>query len=278
MANAVEPLWKSRFAPGQRATIICMHISEKVAWVTGGASGLGAATVRTLASCGARVVILDQNAEASALIAREFAERVRFVSTDLSKPSTAEAGVRMALEAFGRVEILVNCAGIAAVGRILGKHGLMPLEEFTRVIDVNLTGTFNVIRLALPHMAQNEPSETGERGVIVNTASIAAFDGQIGQAAYAASKAAIAGLTLPLAREFARHAIRVMAIAPGPFETPLMASLPREAQESLGAAIPYPPRLGNPGEFAALVRHIIENTYLNGEVIRLDGALRMGPK
>lgn len=255
-----------------------MQISEKVAWVTGGASGLGAATVRTLAAAGARLVILDRNAEASALLAREIGGQARYVTADLSKPSTAESGVRMAIEAFGRIDILVNCAGVATAGRILGKGGLMPLEAFTSVIDINLTGTFNIIRLALPHMAANDPDDSGDRGVIVNTASVAAYDGQVGQAAYAASKAAIAGLTLPLAREFARHAIRVVAIAPGPFETPLMAGLPREAQESLAAAIPHPPRLGRSPEFAALVKHIVENSYLNGEVIRLDGALRMAPK
>jgi len=255
-----------------------MDIAGKTAWISGGASGLGAATARAMAEAGARVVILDRNAAAGAGLAAELGECARFIAADLTDPDDAEAAARAAHAAFGGVQILVNCAGIATAQRVFGKSGLMPLSDFTRVIDINLTATFNLIRLALPHLYANEPNGEGERGVILNTASVAAYDGQIGQAAYAASKAAVAGLTLPLAREFAHQGIRVVAIAPGPFETPLLAGLPEAARQSLAAAIPFPQRLGRPAEFARLARFLVENSYLNGEVIRLDGALRMGPR
>ena len=255
-----------------------MELAGSIAWIAGGASGLGAATAREFAEAGARAVILDRNAPAGASLAAELCEGARFIPADLTDPASAEAAAQATHATFNGVHVLVNCAGIATAQRVLGKDGLMPLNDFTRVIDINLTATFNLIRLALPHLFANEPSADGERGIIINTASIAAYDGQIGQAAYAASKAAVAGLTLPLAREFARQGVRVIAIAPGPFETPLLAGLPEAARQSLAAAIPFPQRLGQPPEFARLVRFIVENAYLNGEVIRLDGALRMGPK
>ncbi|KRW96320.1 SDR family NAD(P)-dependent oxidoreductase [Paracoccus sp. MKU1] len=255
-----------------------MQIENRVFVITGAGSGLGAAVARMAAGAGARAVLLDVNAEAGAAMAAELGEAVRFVRTDVTSGPEGEAAVAAALEAFGRIDVAVNCAGVAPGEKIVGREGPHGLESFARAIQINLIGTFNMLRLAADAMAKNAPGEGGERGVIVNTASIAAYDGQIGQAAYAASKGGVAALTLPAARELARHGVRVMTIAPGIFATPMMAGLPQEVQDSLGANVPFPPRLGNPAEYAALVRHIVENQMLNGEVIRLDGALRMAPK
>ena len=245
--------------------------------MTGGASGLGEATARMLVDAGARVVIADVNDTAGARIAEEMGRQARFAHVDVTDESSVIAGLAMVRE-LGNLRGVVNAAGIVLAEKVLGRSGPHPLDAFSRVIQVNLGGTFNVIRLASAIMSAAEPTPSGERGVIVNTASVAAFDGQIGQAAYAASKGGIVGMTLPIARELARSAIRVMTIAPGIFDTPLMASLPQAARESLAAQVPFPPRLGLPSEYAALVRHIIENEMLNGEVIRLDGAIRMGPR
>ena len=254
-----------------------MQLQNSVFFVTGGASGLGEATVRMLAGAGARVVIADVNDGAGATLASALGTSARFVHVDV----TDEASVRGGLEeaaGLGTLRGVVNAAGIVLAEKVLGRNGPHSLDAFARVIQVNLSGTFNVIRLASAIMSTTEPTATGERGVIVNTASVSAYDGQIGQAAYSASKGGIVAITLPIARELARYGIRVMAIAPGIFDTPLMASLPQAARESLAAQVPFPPRLGKPPEYAALVRHIIENEMLNGEVIRLDGAIRMAPK
>ncbi|MBT0781635.1 SDR family NAD(P)-dependent oxidoreductase [Paracoccus sp. pheM1] len=255
-----------------------MRIENGVFVITGAGSGLGAAVARMAVGAGARAVLLDVNAEAGAAMAGELGAAARFVRTDVTSGPEGEAAIAAALEAFGRIDVAVNCAGVAPGEKIVGREGPHGLESFARAIQINLVGTFNMLRLAADAMAKNAPGEGGERGVIVNTASIAAYDGQIGQAAYAASKGGVAALTLPAARELARHGIRVMTIAPGIFATPMMAGLPQEVQDSLGANVPFPPRLGNPAEYAALVRHIVENQMLNGEVIRLDGALRMAPK
>ncbi|KGJ03972.1 SDR family NAD(P)-dependent oxidoreductase (plasmid) [Paracoccus versutus] len=255
-----------------------MQIENGVFVITGAGSGLGAAVARMAVGAGARAVLLDVNAEAGAAMAAELGAAARFVRTDVTSGPEGEAAIAAALEAFGRIDVAVNCAGVAPGEKIVGREGPHGLESFARAIQINLVGTFNMLRLAADAMAKNAPGEGGERGVIVNTASIAAYDGQIGQAAYAASKGGVAALTLPAARELARHGIRVMTIAPGIFATPMMAGLPQEVQDSLGANVPFPPRLGNPAEYAALVRHIVENQMLNGEVIRLDGALRMAPK
>jgi len=255
-----------------------MRIQGKTFLVTGGASGLGAATVRGLHAAGANVVILDLNAAAGEKLALELRSRARFARTDVTSEADVQAALAVSREAFAGVHGAVNAAGIGTAEKVLGRNGPHPLELFERTIRINLVGTFNVIRLAAAAMAAQEPTDTGERGVIVNTAAIAAFDGQIGQAAYAASKAGIVGLTLPIARELARSGIRVMTIAPGIFDTPLLAGLPEPARVSLGQQVPFPSRLGRPDEYASLVRHIVENEMLNGEVIRLDGALRMAPK
>jgi len=246
--------------------------------VTGGASGLGAATTRMLSQAGAQVVIADLKETEGNTLAESLGESVQFVRTDVCDETSAKAAVATLLDTFGGVQGLVNCAGIVHAERILGKEGPHSLAGFTRAININLIGTFNLIRFAAEMMAKGAPNAEGERGVIVNAASVAAFDGQIGQAAYSASKAAIVGMTLPIARELARYGIRVMTIAPGIFETPMMDSLAKEVQESLGKMVPFPPRLGRPDEFASLVRAIIENPMLNGEVIRLDGAIRMAPR
>jgi NAD(P)-dependent dehydrogenase (short-subunit alcohol dehydrogenase family) len=246
--------------------------------VSGGASGLGAGTVRMLAASGARVLVADLDASRGEALARELGDAVRYARTDVTDEASASAAVRAAVDAFGPLRGLVNCAGIVHGEKVIGKYGAHSLAGWRRAIDINLTGTFNMLRLAALEIAKAEPNEGGERGVIVNTASVAAYDGQIGQAAYAASKAAIVGMTLPIARELARSGIRVMTIAPGTFETPMLASLPQEVRDSLGKMVPFPPRLGKPSEFAALVRAIVENPMLNGEVIRLDGAIRMAPK
>ncbi|MDP2792881.1 MAG: SDR family NAD(P)-dependent oxidoreductase [Sulfurisoma sp.] len=255
-----------------------MRIGQGIFIVTGGASGLGAAAARLLAGQGARVVIADMNAAAGEALAAELGAAVRFVATNVADEPSAKVAVDRAVAEFGGLHGLVNCAGIVHAEKTAGKDGAHALESFRRVIDVNLVGTFNMIRLAAEAMAKNEPNADGERGVIVNTASVAAYDGQMGQAAYAASKAGIAGMTLPIARDLARSGIRVMTIAPGIFETPMLTGMPAEVQEALGRMVPFPPRLGKPDEFAMLVRQIVENPYLNGEVIRLDGAIRMQPK
>ena len=255
-----------------------MNISGTGALVTGGASGLGAATARRLAANGASVVLADLNEEGGSALANELGGGARFVRTDVTDPASVEAAVQAAATLGNGLRILVNCAGIGIAERILGKDGPMDLNRFAKVIQVNLIGTFNAMRLAAAAMTQNEPDAEGERGVIVSTASVAAFEGQIGQAAYSSSKGGIVGLTLPAARELARYGIRVMAIAPGIFDTPLLAGLPEPARISLGQQVPFPPRLGRPDEYAALVLHIVENTMLNGETIRLDGAIRMAPK
>jgi NAD(P)-dependent dehydrogenase (short-subunit alcohol dehydrogenase family) len=255
-----------------------MNIEGKVALITGGASGLGEASVRMISHNGGRVVIVDLNEETGESLANDLGENACFVRADVSNPADMEAAINTAVERFGRLDIDVNCAGIGSAARVIGKEGPVSLDSFTKTITVNLIGTFNSIRLAAAAMARNEPEEDGERGVIINTASIAAFDGQIGQAAYSASKGGIVGMTLPLARDLARHGIRVMTIAPGIFDTPLLGQLPDTVRESLGQSVPFPQRLGQPEDYALLARHIIENTMLNGEVIRLDGALRMAPK
>lgn len=257
-----------------------MQIAGSTFLVTGAGSGLGAATAEHLASLGANVVIADLNEEAAVAVARPLGERARHHRTDVSDADSVTAAITLAQEAFGGLHGAVNCAGAAIAERLLGRDGdPHDLERFRRVIEVNLVGTFNVVRLAAQAMAvHNGTSEAGTRGVIVNTASVAAFDGQIGQTAYSASKGGVAAMTLPLARELGRHGIRVVTIAPGIFDTPMLAGLPEPARQSLGQQVPFPNRLGQPVEFAALVAHIVENEMLNGEVIRLDGALRMGPR
>jgi len=255
-----------------------MDIADSVFVVTGAASGLGAATARMIVDGGGRVVIADFNATAGAAYAAELGDRARFVRTDVADEGSAVAAIAAAVDGFGALHGLVNCAGVATAEKVLGKNGVHAFDAFVRIINVNLVGSFNLIRLAAQAMSGNAPNADGERGVIVNTASIAAFDGQMGQAAYAASKGGIVAMTLPLARELARSGIRVMAIAPGIFETPMVAGMPAEVQEALGKMVPFPPRLGKPAEFAALAAHIVENEMLNGEVIRLDGAIRMQPK
>jgi len=247
--------------------------------ITGGGSGLGAATAQLLAEEGANVIVADINREAGEGIAAAIgAGQARFLNTNVTSEESVQEAVAAARESFGRLDGAINCAGVGLAERLVGKRGPHGLAAFTRVIQVNLIGTFNVIRLAAAEMAAQEPGPGGERGVIINTASIAAFDGQIGQAAYAASKGGIVGLTLPAARDLARHAIRVVTIAPGIFDTPLLGALPEQVRQTLGSQVPFPSRLGDPRDFAALARHVIENEMLNGEVIRLDGALRMPPQ
>jgi NAD(P)-dependent dehydrogenase (short-subunit alcohol dehydrogenase family) len=255
-----------------------MQIQDKVFLFSGGASGLGAATAQMLVAAGAKVMLVDMNAEAVAAQAEKLGAQARWSVADVSQEAPAQAAVDAAVEAFGGLHGLVNCAGVVGAEKILGKNGPHGLDSFSRVIGVNLIGSFNLLRLAAAAIAETEAGEGGERGVIINTASAAAYDGQIGQAAYAASKGAIVSLTLPAARELARFGIRVMTIAPGIFETPMMAGMTPQVRDSLAAGVPFPPRLGKPEEFAALVRHIIENSMLTGEVIRLDGALRMAAK
>jgi len=253
-----------------------MEIQGQAAIVTGGASGLGAETVRQLARAGASVAIFDLNASAAHEVAAEVGGLV--VPCDVSDAGAAEAALAQAREAHGPARILVNCAGIGGARRIVGREGPMPLADFKRVVEINLFGTFNMLRLAAADMSTLPPFADGERGVIVSTASVAAYEGQIGQAAYSASKGGIVALTLPAARELAQFGIRVMAIAPGLFSTPLLQNLPPEAQANLAASIPFPKRLGQADEFAGLVLHIVTNLSLNGEVIRLDGALRLPPR
>lgn len=253
-----------------------MHIQDKVFMVSGAASGLGAATARMLARAGARLMLVDLNAEALKAQASEL--EAGYAVADITQADAAQAAVDMAMSSFGELHGLVNCAGVVAGEKILGKQGAHGLDSFSRIININLIGTFNLLRLAAEAIAKSTANAEGERGVIINTASVAAFDGQVGQAAYAASKGAVASLTLPAARELARYGIRVMTIAPGIFETPMMAGMSDEVRAALSADAPFPPRLGKPEEYAALVRHIIENSMLNGEVIRLDGALRMAAR
>ena len=255
-----------------------MKLADSVALVTGGASGLGEATVRMVLGAGGRAVILDRPGSPGEALARELGARALFTPADVTSADEVAGAIARAVDGFGSLRVAVNCAGVGAAMRTITKQGPMPLDLFAKVIAINLTGTFNVVRLVAAEMARNQPNEEGERGVIVNTASAAAFDGQIGQAAYAASKGGVVSMTLPVARDLAGIGIRVMTIAPGTFDTPMLAMLPEEQRQVLAAQIPFPSRLGRPGEFAALVRHVVENAYLNGETIRLDGALRMPPR
>jgi NAD(P)-dependent dehydrogenase (short-subunit alcohol dehydrogenase family) len=255
-----------------------MQIDGRTFLISGGGSGLGAATAQRLVQGGGNVVLADVNPAAGEATAAALGTQARFVQTDVTSEEAVQAAVDVARRTFGGLHGAVSCAGIASVEKTYGKRGVHPLELFQRVIQINLIGTFNVIRLAAAAMADNEPQESGERGVLINTASVAAYDGQVGQAAYAASKGGIVGMTLPIARDLAPLGIRVVTIAPGIFETPLLAGLPEAARISLGQQVPFPSRLGRPDEYAALVAHIVENQMLNGEVIRLDGAIRMAPK
>jgi 3-hydroxyacyl-CoA dehydrogenase / 3-hydroxy-2-methylbutyryl-CoA dehydrogenase len=255
-----------------------MELRTAKAVVTGGASGLGRATAERLVAAGASVALLDRPASAGADAAKAMGERALFTPADVTSADDVTAALQTATDRLGGLNVLVNCAGIGTAMKTFGRSGPAKLEEFTRVIQVNLIGTFNCIRLAAPHMAKNAPGAEGERGVIVNTASVAAFDGQIGQAAYSASKGGIVGMTLPVARDLAELGIRVVTIAPGIFDTPLLATLSEPVRASLGKQVPFPSRLGRPGEFAALALHIVENAMLNGETIRLDGAIRMQPR
>jgi NAD(P)-dependent dehydrogenase (short-subunit alcohol dehydrogenase family) len=253
-----------------------MQLKNQAAIVTGGASGLGAATARRLANQGAKVAVCDLNAGLAETVAAEIGGVA--VACDVADAGSAEAAIAAAAKAHGPARVLVNCAGIGVAKRVVGRDGPMSLADFDRVIKVNLIGSFNMLRLAAVGMSKLEPLSTGERGVVISTASIAAYDGQIGQSAYSASKGGIVAMTLPIARELAQFGIRVLAIAPGLFLTPLLSGLPQEAQDSLSAAIPFPHRLGDANEFASLVLHMIDNTYLNGEVVRLDASLRMAPR
>jgi len=255
-----------------------MKIDGTVALVTGGASGLGEATVRLLVEGGGRAVILDRPGSPGAEVARALGPSALFAPADVTSEDEVGAAVARAVERFGTIHVAVNCAGVGTAMRTITKQGPMPLGVFAKTIEINLIGSFNVIRLAAARMATNTPNEEGERGVIINTASAAAFDGQIGQAAYAASKGGVVGMTLPIARDLASVGIRCVTIAPGTFDTPMLAMLPEPARQALAAQIPFPSRLGRPAEFAMLARHVIENPMLNGETIRLDGALRMPPK
>ena len=255
-----------------------MTITNKTFLITGGASGLGLATAQMIVDNGGYAVLLDINATAGEAAQQQLGPNARFVQTDVTNEDSVLNAISVARSQFGGLNGAVNCAGIGPAERVVGKNGPHSLASFTKTITVNLIGTFNVIRLVSAVLQTNEPDSTGERGVLISTASVAAFDGQIGQAAYSASKGGIVGMTLPIARELARFGIRVMTIAPGLFETPLLAGIPEEARQSLGQQVPFPPRLGQPHEYAALARHILENQMLNGEVIRLDGAIRMAAK
>lgn len=255
-----------------------MNIQQTTILVTGGASGLGEATVRALISRGGNAVIVDQNVEKGEALAKELGEQAMFCRADVTSEADVAHVLDEAIDRYGAVHGVVNCAGIAIAEKVLKRDGLHELERFSRVLEVNLTGTFNMIRMTAERMKENEPNEDGERGVMINTASVAAFDGQIGQAAYSASKGGVVGMTLPIARELASFGIRVMTIAPGLFETPMFDTLPEKAKGALGAMTPFPSRLGRPSEYGQLVTQIIENPMLNGEVIRLDGAIRMQPR
>jgi NAD(P)-dependent dehydrogenase (short-subunit alcohol dehydrogenase family) len=253
-----------------------MQLKDSVFLVTGGASGLGAATARMAVDNGARVVIADVQDGAS--YAKELGTNARYIKTDVTSEVDGRAAVELAVKEFGGLNVLVNCAGIATAEKTIGKNGPHALASFTRTIMINLVGSFNMIRLAAETMAKGKPNAAGERGVIVNTASVAAYDGQIGQAAYSASKGGIVGMTLPIARDLSRDGIRVLTIAPGIFETPMLLGMPKDVQDALGKMVPFPSRLGRAPEYAALAKHMIENEMLNGEVVRLDGAIRMAPK
>jgi len=255
-----------------------MDIKQKTFLITGAGSGLGAASARVLAQAGANVLLADLNRSAGEALAAELGSQACFVETDVASEASAVNAVQKAISTFGALHGLVNCAGVAPAEKVLGKEGPHRLDSFAKVININLVGTFNMLRLAVEAMSRNEPDAGGERGVVVNTASVAAYEGQLGQAAYAASKGGIVALTLPVARELARSGIRCMTIAPGIMETPMLMGMPQEVQDSLGKMVPFPSRMGKPAEFAALVKHIVENSYLNGEVIRLDGCIRMPPK
>jgi len=254
-----------------------VEIKQCVALVTGGASGLGGATVSAIVASGGRAVILDRPGSPGPDLAAQLGDRARFVAADVTSEEQVRQAVEQTIEAFGSLNVTVNCAGVGVAAKVVSRRGLFPLDLFTRCLEVNLIGTFNVIRIAAEAMLRNPPDANGERGVIVNTASVAAFEGQIGQAAYSASKGGVVGMTLPIARELAEHGIRVMTVAPGLFNTPMLALMPEEGRQKLGAQVPFPKRLGEPPEFAALVRSIIENPMLNGTTIRLDGAIRMAP-
>ena len=253
-----------------------MQIRNSIFLITGGASGLGAATAQMAAANGAKVVIADLQAEAGEKLAKEIGGK--YCRCDVTSEADGKAAVEAALKGFGAIHVLVNCAGIGVAERTVGKEAPHDLARFTKVIAINLIGTFNMIRLAADAMVKAGPNAAGERGVIINTASVAAFDGQIGQAAYSASKGGVVGMTLPIARDLSRNGVRVVTIAPGLFLTPMLLGLPKEAQDSLGKQVPFPSRLGKPEEYAALAKHIVENEMLNGETIRLDGAIRMAPK
>ena len=256
-----------------------MKFNENInAVISGGVSGLGLAVAEKVIAAGGRAMLLDVNAEAGAAVTQRLGDRARFARTDVSDETQVDAAVKQAVDAFGGVNLAVCCAGILGAGRVLGKQGPMPSANFAKVLHVNLVGTFNLGKAAAQAMETNSPDEDGQRGLIVNTASVAAFEGQIGQAAYSASKGGVVGMTLPMAREFARIGVRVVAIAPGIFWTPMMEGMPPEVQESLGKQVPFPSRLGKPAEFADLVASIWENAMINGTTIRLDGAIRMQPK
>ena len=255
-----------------------MKIEGSTFLVTGGSSGLGAACVKRFAAAGGNVIIADLNGEVGEALAHELGATTKFVKTNVTSEDDVQTAVSTAVNSFGGLHGVVNCAGIAIAAKVIGRGGVHDLDAFSKVIQVNLIGTFNVIRLAAAVMAEAESNEAGERGVIINTASVAAFDGQMGQAAYSASKGGVVGMTLPIARDLARYGIRVVTIAPGIFQTPMLAGLPEKARISLGEQVPFPSRLGRPDEYAALAQHIIENEMLNGEVIRLDGAIRMASR
>jgi NAD(P)-dependent dehydrogenase (short-subunit alcohol dehydrogenase family) len=255
-----------------------MNHKDVVALVTGGASGLGEASIMELVKKGAKIIIVDVDSDKGEKLAANIGADAIFVKTDITSEADVRQTVQKAVDAFGKINVVINCAGVANPGKIIGRKGPLPLDAFNKVVQINLVGTLNVIRLAVEQMVNNTPNEEGEKGVIINTASVAAFDGQIGQAAYSASKAGVVGMTLPIARECADYGIRVATIAPGLFETPMMAGLPPAVKEDLAKTVPFPKRLGKPVEFAKLAMHIIENTMINGCCIRLDGALRMPPK
>ena len=255
-----------------------MNLNEVKALITGGVSGLGLAVARKVVSEGGQAVLLDINDEAGATAVAELGEAVSYVRADVTSEAEVNAAVGAAVDRMGHLNVAVNCAGVIGAGRVLGREAPMALDFFSRVIQINLVGSFNVCKAAASAMESNEPGPDGERGVIISTASVAAYEGQIGQAAYSASKAGIVGMTLPIAREFTRIGVRVMAIAPGIFWTPMLEGMPDEVQEALGASIPFPSRLGRPDEFAELAAHIVENVYFNGETIRIDGAVRLQPK
>jgi NAD(P)-dependent dehydrogenase (short-subunit alcohol dehydrogenase family) len=255
-----------------------LQVGESTFFITGGGSGLGAATARLLVENGAHVALADVDEEAGEQMASQIGSGAEFVRTDVTDEESVQDALDSAVEIFGSLNGAVNCAGIGPAAKVVGKKGVHDLGLFTKTVEINLVGTFNVIRFAAVRLAENEPGEDGERGVIINTASVAAYDGQIGQAAYAASKGGVVALTLPVARELASSGIRVVTIAPGIFETPMLAALPEDAKDSLGKQVPFPPRLGRPEEYAALAKHIVENQMLNGEVIRLDGGIRMAPR